>query len=195
MPTYEPYEPPPPDHSPDHSPDHAPDHSPDHAPERPVGAEQDDPFDTRHRPDLHLDPPDPADPRWRSTNGYRPTSGLYANAYAGGTSSGTRSGATVAMTAIGVVVVLVVGLTLGSLAGGPDGPAQPDVGRFAQCAAEHDEDSSLFSDAEWCDLELNGGDGDGDLTDMGGGISDDGGFEIDDYFPEDPYGFPEDPSA
>lgn len=160
MPTYEPYEPPPPDHTPD--------------------AEQDDPFDTRHRPDLHLDPPDPADPRWRGTGGYRPTRGLYAHAYAGGTSSGTRSGASVAMAAIGVVVVLVVGLTLGSMAGAPDVPVQPDVGRFAQCAAEHDEQSSLFSDAEWCDLELNGGDGD---------------LEIGDDGPDDPFGFPEDPMA
>ncbi|GAA4692492.1 hypothetical protein [Nocardioides nanhaiensis] len=159
-------------------------------PEQPADGSRpdaEDPFDSRHRPELELDPPDPNDPQWRSTGSYRPTSGLYANAYSSHTSSGVRSGANVAMGAIGVLVVVVFAVVVGSMASQRDSPTGTYDDGFAQCAAEHDEDSSLFSDAEWCDLELNGGDGDGDLTDMGG-ISDEGGFDVEDYFPDDPYG-------
>lgn len=172
MSTYEPYQPPEP--------------SPEPSPGPEPAQQADDPFDSRHRPELRLDPPDPQDPRWRGTDGYRPTSGLYANGSSSHTSSGVSGGATFAMAAVGVLVVLVFSLVVGTMAGQPDAPVDTYDDGFARCAAEHDEDSSLFSDAEWCDLELNGGDGDGDLGDMGG-ISDEGGFDVEDYFPDGPY--------
>lgn len=109
MPTYEPYEPPEDDRTPD-TPPH------DSSPRR-----EHDPFDTRHRPELRLDRPDPRDPQWRGTGAHRPTSGLDANAYPH-TSSGVRSGATVAMTAAGVIVALVFALVVGSMASAPDVP-------------------------------------------------------------------------
>lgn len=81
---------------------------------------------------------------------------------------------------VGVAVsslIAVVGV-VGFAAASHDDDVTPPADRWSTCAAEHDETSSLFSDAEWCDLELNGGDGGGvDPQDPLGGIEDEyGGY-------------------
>jgi hypothetical protein len=92
------------------------------------------------------------------------------------TDAGHTAGIVLALVMAAVVALIAVA-AVGSAR--DDGPAQN--GNLS-CAAEHDEANSLFSDEEWCDLELNGGDGDGTFD---GDYDSDWEMSWDD---EDPFG-------
>lgn len=113
----------------------------------------------------------------------RSAAGSHPTPYSRSRSGGSRSGSSVGGIIGGVIglVAVVVGLAQNDDARDDD-PSYQDRTSYSSCALEHDETSSLFSDAEWCDLELNGGNGDG--------LGNEDPYGLDD---KDPYGLDDDP--
>lgn len=94
-------------------------------------------------------------------------------AVAGGDDPRSRSRSSSGRTigAVAGAAIAVVGGLVAITSGEADSvPVEQD--RYAACAAAHDETGSLFSDAEWCDLELNGGNGDGTFDEVPDGVED-----------------------
>lgn len=92
-------------------------------------------------------------------------------AVGGGESTRRSGGSGAAGRTVGAVAGLAFAVVVGAVAIASDrndtGPSEQDgYPGYSDCAASHDETGSLFSDAEWCDLELNGGDGDGSFDEV-----------------------------